>query len=179
MRTFTDKDGTDWTIELDIGVVMRIANADERFALLAPTALLDKSDEKSQLQMRLADIRHAGMLFELLWQLCKEQAAARSVNAEQFAKLITPSLLKARRAFFDEWRDFFHSLQQTGEAWMLEELIAEMEQVETEVKAKVDSKEMAEVRAKARAKITDELNKSFGGTLATLESTLALTPGDS
>jgi hypothetical protein len=169
---FQDKDGVEWLIELDIGVVSRLASADSRFGLLAPTALLDAKDEKSQLQMRLADIRHAGMLFELLWLICEPQAKERGINAEQFAKRITPSLLKARRALFDEWQAFCQGIGLTGEAWMLGELIAEMEQVETEVAARMNDPRMAEVKTKARSKITEQMSKSFGNLQDSLASIL-------
>lgn len=178
MHKFKDREGTEWEISLDIGKAMRIAKEDSRFSLLAPQALLDTSDERSQLQMRLADIQHVGMFFELLCLLCEKQAKARNIEAEAFSELVTPKLIEARRAFFDEWRDFSQSIGKTGEAWMLETLIAEMEALEQGVAAKMNGAEMKDVRTKARSKVSDELNRTFGNLQDLLEPILTLSPAE-
>jgi hypothetical protein len=173
MRTFEDKSGRKWQIDLTIGAVMRVKQATEgRFDLF--------DAGKSNLAETLwTDLEQ---FWELLWHLVEPQATALDppVDAAQFGEAMAAScLIAARQTFFAEWRDFFQSLQRPDQALPLEKLEKYMSEALTAMKAKATDPLLTAVDQKVQAKIESQLNSSFGSLLAELDAILAPSPSAS
>ena len=171
MRTFEDKTGHKWRIDLTIGAVTRVKQAsDGRFDLFDA----GKNNLAEQLWTDLE------MFWELLWLLVEPEAAEKSQTAEQFGEAMAAAcLISARQAFFAEWQDFFQTLQRPDQALPLEKLKTYMDQALTAMREKANDPALAKIDAKVKAKIDRQLSSSFGKLLAELDATLADTPSAS
>jgi hypothetical protein len=171
MRTFDDKTGHKWRIDLTIGAVTRVKQAsDGRFDLFDA----GKNNLAEQLWTDLE------MFWELLWLLVEPEAADHSKTAEQFGEAMAAAcLINARQAFFAEWTDFFQTLQRPDQALPLEKLKTYMDQALTAMQEKATDPALTAIDAKVKQKIDRQLSSSFGSLLAELNATLADTPSAS
>jgi len=106
MRTFADKKDTVWDIELNVGIIEEVKGK-------LGIDLLDPIGEDSQLIVELSpvDTKNIKRFCDLLALLCEEQCVERSISLKDFVKLLDSSAIKgAYNAFFEEWQDFFQSL---------------------------------------------------------------------
>ncbi len=174
MRTFTDKAGGKWAIELPIGTIIRVkADSGGKFDLFEPW----KVDGKSLTETLWEDL---GEFFELLAYLVDDQLTERGITAADFGKLMAADcIILARLAFFDEWRDFFRDLQRPNVAAALEKTTAYQAKLLELVTKKMNDPRMTTLDQKMTTKMEALLNNSFGNSLDSLESTLAVSPGDS
>lgn len=174
MRFFKDSSDSKWEISLPIGTVLRVkASSEGRFDLFEPW----KDHGGKPLQEVLWE--NLGELYELLWYIVEPQAEAKRITAAQFGELVAADcLISARFAFFEEWRDFFHHLQRPNIAAALEKTVKYQAEMLKLVTAKLTDPKLAEVDAKVTAKMQSVLNKSFGDSLASLDSILVDSPGD-
>jgi hypothetical protein len=125
MRTFTDKNGREWQIDLTIGEVERVKR-DSRFNLYEPFApFSDPALERisigrpTTLQDCLAG--NWSTLWELVFVICEPQLKQAGVDGEEFGKAMNAKALTAsRKAFWDEWHDFFLQLDEPMTAKGLE-----------------------------------------------------------
>jgi hypothetical protein len=166
MREFKDKTGQAWPIDLTIGCVLRVKQADSRFNLLEPDGLADKlaSDEL--------------LFWELLWHVVAPQASERKISAEQFGELLAADcLFHARRLFFEEWSDFFRQLRRPDKATAVEKITQHMAKAMELVTAKISGPEMTELDQAIEARMTRTLNESFGELRASVDSIPARSPG--
>jgi hypothetical protein len=116
MKTFKDKTGQPWELNLTAGLAMRVRREDERFDLF------DSSKQVGGQPLSTA-LHDFPTFFELLFLLVESQAKERGINAEQFGDLMAADcLVDARSAFFAEWRDFFQGLQLLDHAAAIEKL---------------------------------------------------------
>jgi hypothetical protein len=116
MRTFKDKTGAEWLLDLTVGSVMRLRRADSRFDLF------DSNVKVGELPLSTA-LYDPVLFWELLWHLVEPQAVTRGINAEAFGDLMAAEcLIVAQTEFFGEWRDFFHGLQRQDHATALEKV---------------------------------------------------------
>jgi hypothetical protein len=171
MRTFEDKNGHKWRIDLTIGAVTRVKQAsDGRFDLF--------DAGKNNLAEKLwTDLE---MFWELLWLLVEPEASDHSQTAEQFGEAMAAAcLINARQAFFAEWQDFFQTLQRPDQALPLEKLKTYMDQALTAMREKANDPALTKIDLKVKAKIDSQLSSSFGKLLAELNATLADTPSAS
>lgn len=174
MRTFTDKAGGKWTIELPIGTVIRVkADSDGKFDLFEPFKVAGKSLTETLWE-------DLGEFFELLAYLVDDDLQAKGISAAEFGKLMAADcIILARLAFFDEWRDFFRDLQRPNVVAALEKTTAYHAKLLELVTKKMASERLTTLDQKMTAKMESVLSKSFGSSLDSLESTLAVSPGDS
>lgn len=165
MRSFTDKTGRKWDIDLPWGVVDAIKKANPAFNLL-----------NHELAEKLWE--DEGEFFELLWLLVEDQAIAAGINAKDFGKAIAAKcLFDAKRAFFDEWRDFFLELQRPDKAMALEKL-AELQTVALEAwEAQKNAPVLKEFSSRARQHVSTRLSKAFGDLEGLLDSIPDSSPG--
>lgn len=180
MQSFIDKNGTSWPIELTSGDVFRVRDASrpevEDFPpgtvftpeMFAPRFNLLDSKISEKLHLDL------GEFYELLVLLLDPIIEERGLTALQFGKLISgSSLYIAQAAFFREWHDFFLQLQRLNDAAALEKLVKYQAKAMELLKAKISSKEMAEVDSAVELQMQKVLNDSFGN----LRESLGLPPG--
>ena len=96
MKSFEDKSGAKWELEVTVGVVKRV-----RAVLNIDLAKLDET-----LYERLAD--DPVLLVDLLWVLCEKQAQGRQISDEQFGEgLAGDSIEAATTALLEAVADFF------------------------------------------------------------------------
>jgi hypothetical protein len=195
MKKFQDSQGGAWEIDLTIGNVFRVKDASEgRFDLFEPTKpvdgvplgqLLDESDS---------------VFWELLCHLVEPQLLLKDsttktvpimkdgeqIGTEKRGDFNAFGILLAadcwhvaRRKFFEEWVDFFQSLQRPDKALPLEKLAKYQAKALELVKAKLTDQRLQDLDPKVYAKMASALNRSFSGSLDLLESTLNDTPGES
>lgn len=173
MRTFEDKTGHKWRIDLTIGAVTRVKQAsDGRFDLF-------DAGKNNLAETLWVDLEQ---FWELLWLLVEPQAAAQSppVTATEFGEAMAAAcLINARQAFFAEWTDFFQTLQRPDQALPLEKLKTYMDQALTAMREKAADPALAAIDAKVAQKIDRQLSSSFGNLLAELDATLGDTPSAS
>lgn len=106
MRTFVDKKDVSWVIELNIGIIEEVKGKLE-------IDLLDPVNEESQLLVDLSPISAGNIkrFCDLLGLLCEEQCKEKDITSMEFSKLLDSVTLKnAYDAFYEEWQDFFQSL---------------------------------------------------------------------
>lgn len=107
MHTFTDKREAVWDIELNIGII-------EETKATLDIDLLDPVGNDSQLLVDLSPIEPANIkrFCHLLAFLCEEQYDEKGISAaKEFTRLLDSATIKrAYDAFFEEWADFFLSL---------------------------------------------------------------------
>lgn len=173
MRTFKDKTGRPWQVDLTIGAVTRVKQASNgRFDLFDAG------------KNNLAESLWTGLeqFWELLWLLVEPQAAAHSppVTAAEFGEAMAAScLVSARQEFFAEWQDFFQTLQRPDQALPLEKLKTYMDQALAAMREKAADPALLAIDARVKAKIESQLNSSLGNLLGELESILAASPSAS
>lgn len=165
MRSFKDKTGVEWVIDLNIGTVQRV---------------------KSTSSFNLYDVELAekvwsdfGEFFELLFLVIEPQAVARSVDAAVFGEnLAANCLITAKDAFFEEWADFFQNLQQPDKAALLEKLMRMWRKALELTQAKLASDDMKKQDSRIEGFISQRLNAEYGKWEASLDSILGHSPGD-
>lgn len=169
MRTFKDRDGQEWEIDLTFGEVMRIKNDSGEFDLLDPIT----DDLSQRLDVDLA------AFWEVLLLVTEPQAKERGITPERFGKIMAGNcLVEAQRQFFAEWTDFFRQIQRPDVARALDvtaQLRAKAVEVVTRrIKADRSTVGLSE---RAEASLDRELTKSFSALQASLDSILPPTPG--
>lgn len=104
MKSFRDKTGRDWTVEIDVAAIKRVRG-------LLGVNLLEVLEEKCRL---LAELYDDPLKFvDVLYCVCKPQADERSVSDEQFGSGMAGDVLdSAYRAFTESLTDFFRSPKQ-------------------------------------------------------------------
>lgn len=173
MRKFSTSDGQEWSIELLVGTLTRIkGESSGRFDLWHPM-----NGTPSLSDVLWEDYE---AFFDLLAAMLSGQWKERGITAEQFGLALPPEqLVNAQFAFFEEWKDFFLQLQRPKIAAALEKEITYRKKLVELVTAKLADPRLQAIDGKMTAKMESILNKSFGSLLDSLESTLAVSPGDS
>lgn len=175
MRQFVDRNGRQWQIDLNIGNVFHVRDESQRkFNLLDPT-----HDVGGQpLQIVLAT--DLGEFWELIWLLVESQAKKESITAEMFGQAMAADcLIEAQGLFFDEWRDFFHSLHRPDAALSVESQ-AKMQAVAVRlVTAKIQQLDQTGLHHKIETTVERAVNAAYGTVQASLAAILDPTPGDS
>jgi hypothetical protein len=175
MHFFTDSSNGRWEITLPIGTVFRVRAASEgRFDLFDP----EREADGVKLLAIVTEDRHLLTFWELLFLVIEPQAEQRGINGDQFGLLMAAEhLLDARKAFLEEWRDFFQKLQRADMAAALEKTALYQAKARELVAAKV--KDLADgLDPKIEAKLQEAVNSTFGSLRESLDKTLAPTPGD-
>ena len=96
MKTFKDKNGVVWELEVTVGVVKRV-----RAVLKIDLAKLDET-----LYLRLSE--DPVLLVDLLWVICEKQAQGRTITDEQFGEsLAGDAIEEATTALLEAIADFF------------------------------------------------------------------------
>lgn len=129
MIGFKDKIGREWSLELSVGLIESI-KAD---ALADIDLLLTKPEEFGRLLL-LQPKKFA----EILWVICKDQAAERSVTPEDFGKLLNRSTIDAATDGFIEAILDFYPRQSAGRV-MRNNLPALLEKMDREIQASAEA----------------------------------------
>jgi hypothetical protein len=136
MKKWTDREGRDWTIDVNVGTVRKV-KADTEIDLLK---ISDASlSEQLSDPMTLCDV---------LWSLVEHQAAEKDVTPESFGSSLAGDCLEsALDSLMQEIIDFFPSRRrQILQKLMDKARAAENQMIETAME-KADSKEMeAEIK---------------------------------
>ena len=97
MKTFKDKTGTQWTIDITVTTIKRVKS-------MLDIDLLTAAD--GELMQRLAS--DEVLMVDLIYAICYPQCEDRSVTDEQFGELLVgDSIDAAYTAFLEELADFF------------------------------------------------------------------------
>src|SRR6188768_3919659 len=174
MKTFKDKDGCPWDIELTVGDIARLKkDSDEHFNLFEPKSKVGSRELQDVLQDD--DL----VFFEMICQLLEPQILEKEKTIPQFGKLVAGDCWPlVRKAFFEEWCDFFRSLQRPDKALPLEKWLAYQEVALELVMAKTKDKRLATLDLQVRETMESALNESFSSSLDSLDSTLSGIRGD-
>ena len=99
MRTFTDAEGRDWLVTINVATVKRVRAA-------CDVDLMAVVEEQCKLLAQFVD---DPVLFgDVLYVVCQAQANERGVTPEQFGEMLANDLLqKATDAFLEALVDFF------------------------------------------------------------------------
>jgi hypothetical protein len=180
-REFKDREGNRWTIDLPVGTVSRVRQADPRFNLYSTHHELDEQNQpvaKNGMPFAAALLMRLDLFWELLWHIVEPDATDKGVDAKQFGKAMAADcLIAARVAFFDEWRDFFQSLQMPEQARSLEIQLNYHRRALAEVNEALKSPRLLEIEKKADEKIKRTVSEQFGNLQEYLDSILDDSPG--
>lgn len=175
MRTFTDRDGREWQIDLNIGNVLHVKRHSEgRFDLFDPTQLVDGQP------LQVALMADHAMFWEVLWLLVEQRAAAANVGVVAFGQAMAADcLVVAQQLFFDEWRDFFRSLRRPDAALAVETQAKTLATAVRLVTAQVERIDQVKLMRQIETRVETATNAAFGNVQASLDVILDPTPGDS
>lgn len=115
MHSFNDKEGTEWTIELNLGNAMLIEAHDFTHSLGDGEEPVKIKFLTPQDDLFTDVITNDAACFDMIWCCCKEQAERIGIkNQYEFAKRLTgKSIADARLAFYEELPNFFHRQETT------------------------------------------------------------------
>ena len=105
MKTFSDRRGRTWEVELNVSQMKRV-----RSALGVDLVNVIAVNSDGALKTTLIDdiVNDPCLLVDILWVICEKQAKAEGVTDEDFgAALAGDAIEDATRAFLDELVDFF------------------------------------------------------------------------
>ena len=129
MKPFTDKEGREWPVVVNVGAVKRVRD-------ILGVDLLDVA--KGDLLERLAD--DPVLLVNVLYVLCRPEADARGVSDEDFGRAMVGGVLdEAASALMKELLDFFPSAQRARALGKLATLLEAQEQTVKEATAALAS----------------------------------------
>ncbi len=101
MARYTDAEGNEWTIELDAPTIRAVRSAtcekpdcDHHRDHCQGVDLVDV-DGANNVFVRLGNVDNIELLIDTLWELCHEQANARSIDTTTFAKGLRGDALDA------------------------------------------------------------------------------------
>lgn len=168
MRDFQDKTKAPWQIDLTVGAAIRVhAASDKAFDLFDPS--------KDDLAQKLID--DLPTFWQVLWLVVEPQAREKNVTAEQFGELMAADcIVKAQHQFFEEWRDFFQSLQQPHKAKVVETLATAQAKALELLREKIASPLLANLDGRISDKMKERLEKSSGSLAESLDAILGPTP---
>jgi hypothetical protein len=174
MKSFLDRDGRSWQIDLNIGNVFRVRSAsDGRYDLLDPTH--DVAGQPLQVVLATDLVQ----FWELLWLLVEVQAGRSDTDATAFGQAMTAEcLLLAQASFFDEWRDFFRSLHRPDAALAVESQAKVQAAALRLVTAKIKEIDQTKLERKMTVTIERAVNAAYGSVQASLDAILDPTPGE-
>ena len=122
MHLFKDREGTEWTIDLNLGAVKRVKDLIGCDLLCPEQPWKDGATERPLLTCLEADII---LLCDVIYALCKPKADERAISDEQFgARLGGDAILAAHDALFGELKDFFLKLGRGHHAKMIDKQTA-------------------------------------------------------
>lgn len=173
MKRFDDKIPDQWTLDLTFGAIARVKDLSEgKYDLLRPERVVEHPDFDKPVSLQTLLMLDFPSLWEVLFMIVEPQAIERKVTAQQFAERMTPTtLLAAREALRQEWRDFFQNLQRPDQAMALEKIgkwTAEAERKLSEVMRNPAIDEMD-------AKVTSEMDATLASSFGSLRASLGLT----
>jgi len=162
MRSFKDKNGKEWVLDLTVGDVSRI-KATSRFNLF---------DAEILREVYLDEL----VSYELLWKIVEPVATAQNVSEPEFGKSIAAfSLYDARQALLEELRDFFQNLQKPEVVELLEKMVKWHKAALDQWKTKLAG---FDLDTKVETAISEQLNVAFGHLEDSLASIPESTRGD-
>ena len=171
MRSWKNKDGAEWVIDITIGSVKRVRD-------LAKIDLLniDVEDEnkKTVMQRMASDVE---LLADVIWCLSAPQAEAKGITQEQFFHAMGGDATDAAiRAFYEELEAFFQSLRRTHLAKALKTQLEIVDLASVKIGLKLDQVDVERLTAAADRVDVEALmrNVETGGGSST---SLPLLPG--
>jgi hypothetical protein len=179
MQTFKDSGGHAWTIDLNVGTVIRVKDASGgRFNLFDPESRLG---ERTLLSVLFAEqMSDWPTVWEVIYLVIEPQLTGKYDSAAQFALAMPPECLVAgQRALLSEWRDFFQGLQRPDLATTLEKQTAYHQKAVELVQEKLKDPVLSQIDARVEAKMRQTLNSSLGDWAESCDSILGPTPSES
>ena len=146
MRSFVDKNGQSWALELTIGQARKVFELGESESLV-----------------KLLDDVYAR--FDLLWILCEAQAKERRITVDQFDLALADetAMLASHVALIGCLQDFFQRIGKTSLSLLMTKSSEARKNLETAAQAKVATMDSAleRVIAKTMTKL-DQVIESAG-----------------
>lgn len=177
MRTFGDKNGQQWTIDLTFGCVSRV-KALLGHDLLRPEKKITH-DELGETSLQALVLLDLPTLVDVLYVVCQPQCESRGVTSLQFGELMAPAcVMDARDKFRDEWRDFFQQLQRPDQAMALEKMGAWLKAATAKLDRAMQAAELEQIDQAVSQAMDTSLKTSFGNLQASLDLIRGHTPGD-
>lgn len=160
MRTFKDKTGQEWIVELTLDKVKYIESYDFAEALGEPSPCHIRMFPPEE-DLFTTKITNPAVCFSMIWCIVREQAASRGIEDElAFAKLFDGRTMQdARLAFYEELPDFFPEMMTT-----LRTLIGTYSKVQKIADKKLNQKAMKHLSDEQIEKmVEEEINKRLEG----------------
>lgn len=179
MKRFVDKLEDSWTLDLTFGAIARVKDLSEgKYDILKPERTIEHPDFDKPVSLQMLLMLDFPSLWEVLFMIVEPQAIERKITAQQFAERMNPStLIAAREALRQEWRDFFRSLQRPDQALALEKIGKWMAEAERKLTEAMRNPAIDEMDAKVTSEMDATLASSFGNLRASLDSTRDRSPG--
>ena len=174
MRSFRDKTGRAWSIDLTIGAAKRVLQA-SGFDLVNPSS---KSSDGRELVERLDGDLIA--VYEVLWAFIEPQAMALGVTADAFGELMAADcIVEAQGVLFAEWADFFRRLQRPDMAAALETMARAKVTLTKAIANRASRLDVAAIQRKLDDQIEAMVGRQSGSSQDALASILDPTPSAS
>lgn len=105
MKSFTDKNGESWDLDLNIGAAMRLKS---RLDIDIENAVtIDKANNPEDVSLLERIAQDSILLFNIIFVLCETQVRERNLTPEQFAERFTGDTIEAATdALLDEIVNF-------------------------------------------------------------------------
>lgn len=142
MRSFVDKTGESWPVEITLGTLLRVKYATGHDMLnIAPPV-------KGEQPLAVRLVREADTLAAVLTAVVQPYLRGRSVSDEEFAdRLGGKAIDDGMVALLQEWADFFRQGNRLDQATAIETTLATIQKVQAsqnEKAAKIDPAKLAE-----------------------------------
>ncbi len=164
MRSFIDKTGESWPVEITLGTLLRVkyATGHDMLNVAAPVK------DEQPLAVRL--VREADTLATVLTAVVQPFLRGKSISDEAFAdRLGGKAIDDGMIALLEEWADFFRQGNRMDQATAIETTLKAIQQVQAsqnEKAARIDTTKLAESIS----------GKTSGSAVASSDSTPAPSP---
>ncbi|MDX1967000.1 MAG: hypothetical protein SFV23_07510 [Planctomycetaceae bacterium] len=164
MRSFVDKKGESWPVEITLGTLLRVKHATghDMLNIAAPV--------KGEQPLAVRLVREADVLAAVLTAVVQPYLRGKSVSDEEFAdRLGGKAIDDGMVALLQEWADFFRQGNRLDQATAIETALKTIQKVQAdqnEKAAKIDTTTLAESIS----------GKTSGGAVASSVSTPAPSP---
>lgn len=178
MRTFKDSQNNSWSIDLNVGTVIRVKQeSGGRFDLFDPASHPDGGPRELCSILFAEQMADWSTIWEVLYLLVRPQLAGTYDSADAFGQAMAGDcLVAAQKELLAEWKDFFRALQRPDLAVMLEKQLAYQAKAIELVEEKLASPALATIDARVEAAMERTLSERLGDWEASLASILAPTP---
>jgi hypothetical protein len=178
VRTFSDKAGQQWTLDLTFGCLSRIKGT-LGHDLLRPEKKITHED-LGETSLQAAVMLDFPLFLDVLYVAVQPMCEQRNITSAQFGELMAPAcVIDARDKFREEWRDFFLGLQRPDQAMALEKMGIWLKAAHRKIDQAMMAEELEKLDEQVNRAMDLSLKRSFGNLRESLASIQERSPGGS